>query len=199
MTIAKRSENEKKKGSVLCTKAFHQVNSQPISRLFAVVDYALQDLRCGGETEIYIVTDYCSGLRNFKYYDRNIEVSIVEEFDDNLTELYFYVILAVFADPSKRIIRKVVRSLVQSFKSEDIEEDKGRFINLSPWLNAIVSCLVAAGKRQSALSWMLSAASSRDSSHSSSNATSENTSASNSSSNAIPANLPQSSSNAESG
>lgn len=95
MTIAKRSENEKKKGSVLCTKAFHQVNSQPISRLFAVVDYALQDLRCGGETEIYIVTDYCSGLRNFKYYDRNIEVSIVEEFDDNLTELYFYVILAV--------------------------------------------------------------------------------------------------------
>ncbi|KAK7590762.1 hypothetical protein V9T40_002375 [Parthenolecanium corni] len=107
--------------------------------------------------------------------------------------------LAVFADPSKRIIRKVVRSLVQSFKSEDIEEDKERFINLSPWLNAIVSCLVAAGKRQSALSWMLSAASSRDSSHSSSNATSENTSASNSSSNAIPANLPQSSSNAKSG
>ncbi|KAK7580638.1 hypothetical protein V9T40_001267 [Parthenolecanium corni] len=177
----------------LLAKAFKDV---PSGRLFAIVDKWLLKCSCdrkNNETEEFITT-YTSGVREYIFCDQSLDVSIVEDYAENSTEQYFYVIFSfpetpaaykvidikknivpklskiatdnvndacgyedilraiVFASPSERIIRKVVKCLVPEFQPEHADKDQTRIVNLNAWLAVIVQRFfnpIATRKRQS--------------------------------------------------
>lgn len=78
----------------LLAKAFKDV---PSGRLFAIVDKWLLKCSCdrkNNETEEFITT-YTSGVREYIFCDQSLDVSIVEDYAENSTEQYFYVIFSV--------------------------------------------------------------------------------------------------------